>query len=649
MLTAELLEEQVASVMATLTKTAVTEICKVIDSGFAEVRREVCLRQSELESLRTKVRSLTSERRGTTASVEWSSVNKTPPRRSVAVQVSYEQGVAECSTLMDTQAQGEAVVELIVKVEGREEHGTQATNQSPGEDPAFGCSVSRGSFPQWGDGSSHKGTTSCSYREYPFNGPTFSPSQSDTSTEPRPGPHRADQLHAHAAPLHRHSSALLPAALGLVKKEEEGEGVDTPEVERADTAGQTHVHTHLQSHLSGAELDAHTHTPALVQKHEVQQRLERGQVGGQEGEEERGLFRGPTHGEGFLRYQQLQAHGEERAGERGTKCGTTPANAAIHRKCPAKEYLNCSGEKHWHSEMEAFSEQKDLNTHLTHSSSPLTHTHLAYSWGSVSSHTHTHLTHTQDSTSALTHTQEPEGFGDLQLELKAEQEEEDKVDQNLHTIPSCPPPKPALSSPDSQLPLSSSTFSEPSSSSSTLTLAPNLLFVTTTEAMTTAETPTASPIHLFHCSSCPKSFPQETALKRHERSHSDDRQFGCDVCGKSFKMRCTLQQHKLLHSGSKPFACHYCGKRFAQASNMKTHQRIHTGERPYLCPLCGQTFNQHSHLTTHQNRMHQILHNRNTAHELLQRDSPPSLSLATEQASLSSLSSPRDKCSFLCV
>ena len=88
------LKEQVASVMAALTKTAVTEICKVIDSEFTDVRREVCLRQSELEALRTKVLSLTSEGRTTTASVGWNNVCDAPPRRSVAVPVSSEQG--EC-------------------------------------------------------------------------------------------------------------------------------------------------------------------------------------------------------------------------------------------------------------------------------------------------------------------------------------------------------------------------------------------------------------------------------------------------------------------------------------------------------------------------------------------------------------------------
>ncbi|XP_076149365.1 uncharacterized protein LOC143133488 [Alosa pseudoharengus] len=411
MLNAELLQEQVASVMAILSKTAVAEICKVIDNGFAEVMLEVGLmRQSELESVRTKVRSLTGESRTKTAYLEWSNVNDTPPRRSVAVQVS-EQEAVECSTLVDSQAQ-EAVMQLIIKVEGGDEHGTQETSQA-------------------------------------------NPGQSDTSTEPHLGPDWADQLNAPAA---RHSNALLPAAVDPIKREEDGQSVE-------------------------------------------------------------------------------YAHGD--------------------------------------------------------STSPFTHTH------------------SQDS--GLTHTQEPVGFGEL--ELKDEQEEEE--DQKRHAVPSCPSPIPAFSSPpDLLLPLSSSASTETPSSS--LTLAPCLFVVTTTEATATAETPTLASVspHLLRCSSCPKSFWQKAALKRHEISHSDVRQFGCDVCGKRFKMRANLQQHKVLHSGHKPFACCYCGKCFTHPSNMKTHQRIHTGERPYQCSACGQTFNQHTSLTRHQRRHHERPHNRNTAQGL---------------------------------
>ncbi|XP_062375484.1 zinc finger protein 2-like [Sardina pilchardus] len=421
MLNVELLQEQVASVMAILSKAAVAEICKVIDHGFAEVKREMgIMRQRELEGLRSKVRRLTGEARAKTAYVEWSNVDA-PLRRSVAVQVS-EQGAVECSTLVDSQAQGEAVMQLIIKVEGGDEHGTQETSQSH-------------------------------------------PGQSDTSTEPHLGPVWAGQRHAPAA---RHSNALLPAASGPVKREED------------------------------------------------RQRVE-------------------------------DAYGD--------------------------------------------------------STSPFTHTHLTHSQNCGH-------THTQES--GHKHTKDIVEFGGLQLELKAEQqqqEEEEEGDQKRHAIPKCPSPTSAFSSPpDSLLPLSSSASSEPSSSS--LTLPPCLFGVTTTEATATTGTPTLASVspHLLRCPSCPKSFWQKAALKRHEISHSDVRQFGCDVCGKRFKMRANLQQHMVLHSGRKPFACRYCGKCFTHPSNMKTHQRIHTGERPYQCPACGQTFNQHTSLTRHQRRHHKRPH-----------------------------------------
>ncbi|XP_041947710.1 zinc finger protein 853 [Alosa sapidissima] len=68
----------------------------------------------------------------------------------------------------------------------------------------------------------------------------------------------------------------------------------------------------------------------------------------------------------------------------------------------------------------------DLDTPDVSNSNP----HSARAHTSTSQLTHTHLTDSQDSASALTHTQGPVGVGELQLELKAEQEEQ--LDQTLH-------------------------------------------------------------------------------------------------------------------------------------------------------------------------------------------------------------------------
>lgn len=84
----EILETQIASVMEILAKTAVAEICKVVDSGCLEFRVEMCRRQKEIESLRKKVHSLTSER--TSSQETW--LGLVPQRRTVGVQVDVERG-----------------------------------------------------------------------------------------------------------------------------------------------------------------------------------------------------------------------------------------------------------------------------------------------------------------------------------------------------------------------------------------------------------------------------------------------------------------------------------------------------------------------------------------------------------------------------
>ena len=50
-------------------------------------------------------------------------------------------------------------------------------------------------------------------------------------------------------------------------------------------------------------------------------------------------------GQGFPRYQQLEAHSEGHTGEGGTKCGTTPVNGATQRG-NADKHPKCLGERH---------------------------------------------------------------------------------------------------------------------------------------------------------------------------------------------------------------------------------------------------------------------------------------------------------------
>jgi len=65
-------------------------------------------------------------------------------------------------------------------------------------------------------------------------------------------------------------------------------------------------------------------------------------------------------------------------------------------------------------------------------------------------------------------------------------------------------------------------------------------------AKTHEKTPDVKPD--FKCFHCEKVFPDNSKLKRHLMTHSDDKPFSCDVCHKKFTRRDHLTRHKKLHS-----------------------------------------------------------------------------------------------------
>jgi len=116
-------------------------------------------------------------------------------------------------------------------------------------------------------------------------------------------------------------------------------------------------------------------------------------------------------------------------------------------------------------------------------------------------------------------------------------------------------------------------------------------------------TPGSGAKEKWTCEVCGKIFAHTSNYKNHIRTHSDDRPFVCHVCSIGFKERYHLKKHTLFkHTGDLNEACRRCGKRFKDSTAVRAHERIHSDERPYACQRCGKAFKTSECLWHHDHR-----------------------------------------------
>jgi Zinc finger, C2H2 type len=92
------------------------------------------------------------------------------------------------------------------------------------------------------------------------------------------------------------------------------------------------------------------------------------------------------------------------------------------------------------------------------------------------------------------------------------------------------------------------------------------------------------------CKECDKSYPQQTALNQHIRTHTKEKPLSDWPQTRTARMRCDLKaamQWLILHLPL-PVCCRVvlnsvcteCKKAFTCKANLKAHTRFHTGEKP---------------------------------------------------------------------
>uniref|UniRef100_A0A3B3UYA6 Zinc finger protein 11-like n=1 Tax=Poecilia latipinna TaxID=48699 RepID=A0A3B3UYA6_9TELE len=101
------------------------------------------------------------------------------------------------------------------------------------------------------------------------------------------------------------------------------------------------------------------------------------------------------------------------------------------------------------------------------------------------------------------------------------------------------------------------------------------------------------------CPICSMTIKNNRDIKKHLRSHSEERPYVCLTCEKGFKYKDTIKKHQTLkgHKGIREVqyglkVCPVCSKTFDMIKTLNKHLQSHRVDRPYYCVHCKRRSNQ---------------------------------------------------------
>ena len=100
------------------------------------------------------------------------------------------------------------------------------------------------------------------------------------------------------------------------------------------------------------------------------------------------------------------------------------------------------------------------------------------------------------------------------------------------------------------------------------------------------------PITKHPCQHCDYIARSATTLKKHLRTHTNERPYKCDQCDQTFTVQCNLKAHiRSIHENKRNYICKYCGQAYNSSYPLRQHENGHTQNKEYKCRQgCDQGF-----------------------------------------------------------